>query len=226
MRPIEQIVDQQLRRWSLDAGSGRARPWVTISRGFGSGGNEIAHGLAERLRYRLFDKDVLELMAGRAQIRDAVLRTLDEKTRRSIQRRVRESLQASTMAKTDYLGALMEVVLVVGHHGDAVLLGRGANFILDPAGGLSVRVVAPFDHQVEVLMKRFSLSPKEARRRVEAAGREQERFVKSNFRRDGSDPANYDLVINSARMELEAAVGALEAALREKLRLPDVRAPE
>jgi cytidylate kinase len=233
MISMEQIVNRQLERWSLEA---RARqealeggedvtpeivpPWVCISRQFGSGGGEIARRLAARLNYRLFDQELMDAIASEFDHRRASLELLDEKVQSSISLYIDGLLHGETMNKSEYLRHLMEVVLAIGHHGAAVILGRGANFILDPQDGVSVRIVAPFEHRIQAVAARFSLAETEAAERIEEVDRDRNGYVKTYFKREADDPTGYDLVINAAQITVETALRLIEHALREKVQRP------
>ena len=99
-----------------------------------------------------------------------------------------------------------------------MLVGRGANFILDPARGLRVRAVAPPTERAEALAHDLGLTPDEARHRIAASDTAQREFVWQAFKKEIEDPAGYDLVALDPRaLGLPAAVAAILAAARAKL---------
>jgi hypothetical protein len=54
----------------------------------------------------------------------------------------------------------------------------------------------------------------EAARRVEATDRDRDSFIRENFHSDPTDPANYDLVLNVARLSIEDCVDFVEQGLK------------
>ena len=231
MRSMEQIVNRQLERWSVEA---RARqealeagdmetarespqPWVCLSRQFGSGGGEIARRLARRLNYRLFDRELMDAIAAEFDRRRASLELLDERAQSAISLYIEGLLHGEALVKSDYLRHLMEVVLAIGHHGAAVILGRGAQFILDPAGGVNVRVIAPHDFRVESISHRYDLPREEARQRMDEVERTRVDYMRKYFKKDPNDAIHYDLVLNSARLGTEACIRIIEEAHAQKM---------
>jgi cytidylate kinase len=99
---------------------------------------------------------------------------------------------------------------------NAVIVGRGANWFLNPRCGLRLRIVAPFDQRVELLATRFGVRREEAARKVRDLDAEQKAFIRQSFGRDVDDPLGYDVVVNLGTLSLESATGIVLAALERK----------
>ena len=99
----------------------------------------------------------------------------------------------------------------------AVLLGRGANWLLNPRYGLRVRTLAPLDTRVERVARAAGVETAAARDRVLEEDRSLSGCIRSAFGRDIDDPLGYDLVLNLGDLGQDAAGAAVAAALREKL---------
>jgi cytidylate kinase len=112
-----------------------------------------------------------------------------------------------------YLEHLMKVVCTIAEHGRAVIVGRGANFILPPEKIFSVRMVAPLDVRIQNIARRFGVSAEEAKRRVIQRESRRSAFIRQSFNADISNPINYDLTINTGKMSIEAAVEAVIGAV-------------
>ena len=108
-----------------------------------------------------------------------------------------------------YLEHLEKVVRTIGKHGGAVIVGRGANFILASEERLSLKVVAPFNMMVKNVSSAFGVSVEEAKQRI--ANRESKRmnFIKKSFNADAADPLSYDIIINTGQISIEDAVTAV-----------------
>ncbi|RMF79739.1 MAG: hypothetical protein D6744_08860, partial [Planctomycetota bacterium] len=87
---IDRLIEKQIRNWEIaraqrrqtptEDDSGQAvAPFVTISRMVGSGGTEIARRLGERLGWPVFDKDLLQKMAGDDRVRVRIYEAMDER---------------------------------------------------------------------------------------------------------------------------------------------------
>jgi len=233
---IHQIIDRQIRRWEVEAKARREAaaerpgqpapvlPWVTISRAFGSGGGEIAQRLAARLNYPIVDKEILEVLVAEGHLRAAIVEALDERDRSSLDVWVEGILRGKLQDKGDYHRTLVKVLGGIAIHGHAIIIGRGANFILDPAHGLNVRIVAPRAQRIETIGRIRNLDEDAATKLVEKIDAERGAFVRGLFHREIEDPLAYDLIINTAGIGMDLAVDLIERSLRQKLGvLPHVR---
>jgi cytidylate kinase len=116
---------------------------------------------------------------------------------------------------------LRQVVLTLGHHGDVVMLGRGAQYLLPSQCALRVRVVAPLELRVDRMAARAGLPLPQAQAQVEHFDAERAAFVRSCFQRDANSPLNYDLVLNTSEISPEGAAEVVLVALRRKLSLSE-----
>jgi len=233
---IHHIIDRQVRRWEAEARARRQaihdpavqqpsiRPWVTISRAFGSGGGEIAHRLATALGYQIFDREILDVIVEEGRFRSAILEYLDERDRSSLEIWIQGILHGNLVDKGDYLRTLIGVLGSIAMHGHAIIIGRGANFVLDHRRGVHVRVVAPLPQRVETIGRLRSLSYAEAEKLVLDTDHERAAFIRHHFHRDIDDPLAYDLTVNTGWIGIEGAIALIEHGLRRKLaHQPNVR---
>lgn len=226
---IQQIIERQIKGWQLEAEMRRQvaaqkparplplRPFVALSRSFGSGGGEIARRLGEKLGYQIFDREIVDVLIREGRFRREILDSLDETDRSSFEVWVDGLLRGRLVDKGDYLRVLVGVLGSIAMHGHAVILGRGGNFILDMGRGLSVRIVAPVDQRVETIRRLRGLAYEETRRLVEKTDADRSAFIRRQFQRGIDDPLGYDLVVNTAGIGVDVAVGLIEQALRRKL---------
>ena len=108
-----------------------------------------------------------------------------------------------------YLDHLMKVVAAIASHGNAVIVGRGANFLIPPAERLSIRVIAPLEHRVKHVAEEFNVTAEEAKRRVIQRENRRAAYIKQSFNANVANPNNYDLVINTQKLNIDAAMGAV-----------------
>jgi cytidylate kinase len=226
---IHQIIDRQIKRWELEAldrrqsggdkldRPGPLRPWVTISRSFGSGGGEIARRLASQLGYQIFDREIVDVICQEGHFRAAILESLDERERSSFDLWIDGLLHGNLVDKADYLRTLIEVLGAIAMHGHAIIIGRGANFVLDPGRGLHVRIVAPLPLRVETMSRLRNLSYADSEKLVHQTDHERAGFILHHFHRDVEDSLAYDMIVNTASIGVESAVALIERALREKM---------
>jgi cytidylate kinase len=186
---------------------------VTVSSEPGSGGQVIARGIAERMGYDLFQRDIIREIAERADIGVSVIESIEKERLSGIEDFIATLVSRRYLWPEMYLEQLMKVVSVIGKHGKAVIAGRGANFILPPDERLSIRVVAPMELRIQNISRLLSLSEEESRKRVIMKEAKRKAFIRKSFNADIADPINYDLTFNTEFIRYEAAVEAVRQIL-------------
>lgn len=219
-RSIEQIVDEQVKKWGFDHRSktspAPAVTMVTVSRDPGSGGKLIAQGLAEALGFDMFHQNVIHEMAKSARVSSRMLESLDEKALSMLDDWISSVVYQKHLWPDEYLQHLMKVVGTIGKYGRSVIVGRGANFILPLETTFRLRVIAPRDFRAQKVSQEYDIPLKEARRRILKTESDRKAFIRKYFHSDISDPGNYDMVINSATISLGEAIDALAGILKPK----------
>jgi len=216
-RSIEQIIEEQVRKWQFANIEPKTdvsfRPIVTLSREPGSGGNIIGERLARRLNLDLFHQEVIHAMAKSANVSARLLETLDEKGLSMLDDWMAYLVDARHMWPDQYLKHLMKVIGAIGRHGGAVLIGRGANFILPPERHFSVRVIAPVEIRAANVARSHQVTEKEARTRITKTDSQRRAFIRKYFNTSIADPIHYNMVINTGSASIDGAVEAIAAFL-------------
>ena len=217
-RSVEKIIDAQVRKWTLagrDAKeSAPKRPVIVVSRQPGSGGQLLARRLADALRLDLFDREIIEKVAKSARMSTAVVQALDERGRLFVEEWVSTAVTKRQLLPDEYLRHLMRVIGAIGRHGGAVIIGRGAGFILPPAERFVVRVIAPLDVRVRNSAQWLNISEGEARKRLIQTDENRKAFIRKYFHADIDDPIHYDLVVNTWKVSVDDAAGAVKMILK------------
>jgi cytidylate kinase len=187
-------------------------PIVTLSHEIGAGGPEIGQRLAERLSLHYVDQELISQAALRYGLLEDKLSILDESKPSLLER-----LDAETRR---YLTVLQTTLYEFAEQDRVVLMGRAGQWLLRGIPHvLRVRVMAPFDLRVKRLGKRLSDQMGEhtnprmvhdmARRDdTEKAGR-----MRYLHEVDVRDPALYDLVLNTEKLSIDAAVEFIAGVL-------------
>ncbi|SPD75389.1 Cmk3 [uncultured Desulfobacterium sp.] len=219
MKSIEQIIDDQVRKWELKRSEeGREKimkPLITLSREPGSGGGIIGKTIAEQLVLDYFHNEIIQKMAESASISERLLKTLDEKGLSVLDDWISTLVNERHLWPDQYLRHLLKVVGAIGRHGGAVIVGRGASFILPPETNLRVRVVAPLETRVNNVVRDFGVSYDEAKRHVLKTESDRRAFVRKYFHEDIGAVVNYDLIINTGKLSISDAVEAIKGALKK-----------
>jgi cytidylate kinase len=199
-------------------------PCLLVSRECGSGGNLLAQQAGERLGWNVFDNKMVDEIAQSARVHEHLVQSVDEHVHSYWERTWRDFL-LDDLADEKYLRHLKQVVTALGHHGNVVLVGRGAQFLLPSHCGLRVRLVAPMEARTKRLAEHEKLSMKQARLKVEEIDKERAAFIWKNFRQDVGSPLNHDLIINTSEISIENATGLVLDAIEKKLGVPSKEQP-
>ena len=153
----------------------------------------------------------------KAHVRRELIESLDEQDRTTIQDAITQLLHPQPIGAAGYLAHLNEILLTLGHQGDVVIVGRGAQYILPSQFGLRVRMIAPVEQRVRRIANRENLSLVAARDSVEKADHTRTNYVHRQFGKNTGDPLNHDVTINTAELTVEAAADVVMTALDRKL---------
>lgn len=216
-RFIEQIVEEQVQRWQISQSEKKEKtplaPVISISREPGSGGRILAQKIAEKHALDLFHQEVIHEMAASAKVSKVFMQTLDEKGLSVLEHWIASTVHQRQMWPDQYLQHLMKVIGTIGKHGNAVIIGRGANFILPPEGRFRARVVAPRQARIANVARDYGVSPDEAKRRITRTESERRAFIRKYFNANIADPTNYDMVINTETIDIDRAAATVGLAV-------------
>ena len=229
--PVERQIARHMQWWerrreewqrqahaTLRQPAGKSGPYLSISRALGSGGSEIAKSLAEKLGWQLFDREIIEAIAGRMHAREELVASFDEHIQNQMDTYLRNLLTKQLLDNTQYLHHLTKVLLGIAQHGCAVIVGRGANMILPLEAGLRVRVVAPMEVRLRRLMQEIGCDEKSAAHETRQRDEEQRAFIQHHFRCKPDDPCAYDVVINTGLIDPGAATDFIIHLAEAKLK--------
>lgn len=220
-RSIDAIVDEQIRRWRLAQRERQKKerpplPLITVSREFGSLGAAIGQAAATKLGFAFWDQQLVHEVADRSGAPQRLVESLDERARSHLDDLIMSALSGYRSTEFHYVRQLYRVVGTIRQHGAAVVIGRGAQFILEPNECLRVRVICPLEERAAAYAEREGLSVDRARAKVEKTERERRDFIRLSFDRDVTDENHYDLIVNSCQFTTDAAADVVVAGYEAK----------
>ena len=216
-RPIHKIIEEQINRWERD--KIKADPVmknvtvITISRETGSRGREVAEKLALNTGFDLFHNEILESMIETSKNSRRLLETLDERGMNIVEDIVSALVNEHHLWPDEYTKLLLRILNTIAEHGNAVILGRGANCALARVNALKVRIVAPAGTRRKHLQKAHGLSYEDAEKLMHSTDANRTAFVRRYFNSDATDPANYDLILNTGFLTVDKAVQVIQCAI-------------
>ncbi len=213
---IESLVSRQLKTEVKIAPPPQLRGTVvTVARSCGSGGEEIAELLAERLGLRCYDAELVVAIAEDARTDKRVMDQLDEHSQHLMDGWLRAIITGKGAFAPDYRRALVDVVLGISHSG-GVIVGRGANFILTGKNVFRIRVVCPFETCVARVAEREQIDTHKAEKHVLKVDKQRDKFIKQVFPSNVHASASYDLTINTDAFSFEQAVEVILFAMEQR----------
>lgn len=185
---------------------------ISIGRESGSGGLEIAQTLAKRFDLPLYNKSILQNAAEAKGLNAKELEQYDERPRSLLFYR---SVKGFSNAPEDGV-AQMQFDLLRRHAaaGESfVVLGRCAEEVLaDYECLVSIFVEADLDFRI----RRTPLPGNEALEFIHKQDRKRRIYHDQHCKGDWGDAKCYDLVINSARLDIPGTVDILEQYIRSR----------
>jgi Cytidylate kinase-like family len=218
---VERFLEVQVQEWNRQGEkqkSPRPGPVITLSREVGCDGDSIAKILAKKFDLVLYDWKLVEEIAKDSHVSEQAVATLDE----NIAFELADWLTGfgagpPGFSANQYMQSLRKVLFTVATHGDAIIVGRGANFLLPPEKRtLGLRLVAPLSARVKTIMRELGLSEESALTQIKQTENEQRQWVKKHTGADIDDAGFYHLVINTALITPETIVHIVKEVLREK----------
>jgi cytidylate kinase len=216
---LDKIIEKQIKRWQKDQKKkykNPIRPVITISRLPGASASKIAKQLAEELQIDSFDQEIIEEIASNAKVSKKVIATLDEQDSSIVREWLAFLSSERQIWPYEYIEQLTRVVSAIGAHGHAVILGRGASFILPKEVCLRVLVVAPIEARIRNVTEANGVSEAEAKRNVMRTESDRKAFIRRYFHADMMDPVHYDLVINTETFDVPVAAQIIKEAFNNR----------
>ncbi len=196
-------------------------PFISISREAGVGGSHIAQLVGEKLGWEVIDKQIVDFIAEKYDVSKMIVENLDEKNSALVGEFFSSLILDRDFSQPAYLHQLNRLVLLAAIHGNVVIVGRGAGFILPREKGLSVRLIASEKVRIDKFAKRKDISVQEAKKQVHRIDTQRKEFIKKNYAADCSNPLQFDLMINTTDQTDEQTATIIANAINSLFDLSD-----
>jgi cytidylate kinase len=218
-RSLEELVERQVRLWEAERRVHTPPPrgpCIALSRLPGAGAAELGRRVADLLDYGFFGIEIVDRISRELGVQHRLVAGLDERVSTVIERYVADAFRTRPITESDYLRAVVRTIATLGERGRAVILGRGAPYILPPSRALRVLVVAPREARIARIARELGVSAHEAAETLAQRDAERLRFLRHDFGVEPDDPTLYDLVVNTATLGVEASAALVIDALRRR----------
>jgi cytidylate kinase len=208
-------------------------PVVTISRQFGAGGSSVAQLVAAELQAEIVDKKLVDEVAARLRLKPSDVEAESERPRKLFDRVIRSfsSLEPGIGAawtppypddpffdpRAEIIRLTEQTIKEGAATGNVVIVGRGAGFVLrDRPEVFRVFLRAPEAVRVAILMTRFDWNEALAKRKIHETDANRAAYTKQLYGHDWTDPDEYDLIVNTGRVDYPTAADMILHGVRQR----------
>jgi cytidylate kinase len=211
---------------------------ITISRQIGSGAEEVARLVCERLGYAYFDKNFLVDEAIKMGLSESEIVELSEETYKAktflenlfspgartvasvaIRRRNETGIEKKYIRHLDELDCIDMIRTVIEatyRRGNIVIVGRGGQVILQKKPDvLHVRLIAPLEVRIQRIMGQEGMDADKARQYIQERDKATFEYLERFFKVQWDDPTLYNLTINTGEHNYIGAAATIIHAVEQ-----------
>ena len=188
---------------------------ITVGRQFGSGGHKVGRILAERLGVKVYDKELLKVIAEESGICEKVLENYDEKPTNSLL----YSIVMDVYPSMNYVGttlnqqifqAQFDTIRKLGENESCVIVGRAADYILRDLPGLTtVFIHASMEYRMARIMEYENINESKARDMITKADKKKANFYNFQTDKKWGAASSYNLCLDTSDIGIEGCVDAI-----------------
>jgi predicted nucleic acid-binding Zn finger protein len=200
---------------------------VTIARGFGSGGKEIGVKLAQRLGIPCYEHQILQMASESSGINERLFNLSDEKVTISDKFKgvpfnyVVQPSDKRFTSNANLFNIQSEIIRKLATETSFIVIGKCADYVLkDFCNVASFYIEAPRADCVASIIKKMGVTEPEAHRLITKTDKYRADYYKhytnGNY---WTNPVNYDMTLNSARVGRDRCVDVMENYVKAKFGL-------
>ena len=191
---------------------------VTISRQFGAGGLTLGKQLADKLGYTFYDDQILQLISEKAKVSPNWVKSIEREAGGKLHQKVSNLMpkgiidrilnnEQGYLDETVYIDLLRQVITQLADQGNAVILGRGGQYLLkDKQAVFHLLLIAEKGYRVRFVEAKYKLSRTSAAQVVNAEDNRRKNLYRKFEKRDYDDPCHYHLTLNMSKLTLDQAI--------------------
>ncbi len=190
---------------------------LTISRMFGAGGKTMGEMITHRLGYTFFDNELIQMVAKQAKVSTDWVEAMEKEAGGKFQKLVStlvpknliEKILSTEQGYLDeeiYTDMLNHVINKIADGGNAVILGRGSQYILkDHPDTYHILLVADLDYRIQFIMDKYELTQKQAVMAVALEDKRRLNLYRKFGKVDYNQTDHYHVVFNMRQIAIEKA---------------------
>ncbi len=201
---------------------------ITIGREYGSGGKYIGERLAEELKFKFYDKEILERLSKEENIDIELLKNSDETNKNSFW----YTLAMASMFTSDSVNSLTELPMSdkyfvqvskliekIAKEDNSIIIGRCSNIILKETPNIVNVFVYASSQEFKI------------KRKIEYAGMDEKKAIKMMQKKDKEratyyhyytnekwgDRSGYDLLIDTSKIGIDGTINLIKEYIKNKM---------
>ena len=181
---------------------------INIGRSFGSGGGYVGQAIGQKLGIPFYDNALISKVAEESGYSKSLFAGEENRSLFSVSsffasNRLNSYMDSGIVNDDVMFNIQSEVIRGIADKGDAVIIGRCADYILRERKCLNVFVCAPEEYRIQRLMKEEKLTEDEAEKLMRKKDRTRETYY--NYYTFGAwgQAANYHLCIDSSVLGID-----------------------
>lgn len=193
---IKDCVKEQLKKKPAPYEPVTIPPAICLSRKIGSGALEIADLLAEKLQYRVADRELLHFMATDTEISKDTLAFLSERYPGKMTELASRLFGDKSFIMSGYVQNFISTVFTFADMGSTIFVGRGIHLFLPRDRVLAVRIISSDHNRINRLVNILDLEETQVRQILNQVDEEQHDYFNKAFGKKEASPYEFDIVIN------------------------------
>ena len=180
---------------------------INIGRSFGSGGGFVGQAIGRKLGIPVYDNELISKAAEEKGYSGSLLAGEEKRSLFSVSSFFASGrlshLDSGYVNDNVMFQIQSDVIRSIAQAGDAIFIGRCADYILRDLRCLDVFVCAPMEFRIKRLVETENLSPEEAESLMRRKDRTRETYYNYYTFGNWGQAANYDLCMDSSVLGIE-----------------------
>ena len=192
--------------------------YIVIEREYGSGGTGIGKALSEKMNIPCYGSEILEGVSERLQIPVSDIQKYEESTTNSFLYslyaigKMNEGAENLLSKENQIFLEEQKLIQEYAMHGSAIFIGRCAASALESKNVLKVYIHADAEKRRQRTVQEYGIAEKMADATMTKYDKKRRNYYYTNTGKKWNDWSNYDMILDSGKLGLDACVQIIQAA--------------